>query len=104
MQRRHTHTICDGRVTRFAELFVDTGRASFGRIYEAPGRIYEAVGPYEVSASRSEVMVHHARIAHPKRLQEFLRAIDAAWAEHEYLLACDGRPRDYDNGEPRDCA
>jgi hypothetical protein len=97
MQRRHTHTICDGRVTRFAESFVDTGRGAFGRIYEA-------VGPYEISASRSEVMVHHARIAHPKRLSEFVAALEAAWNEHEHLLACDGRPKDGDNGEPRDCA
>jgi hypothetical protein len=97
MQRKHHHTICDGRVAYFAETFVATGHAAFGRIYEA-------VGPYEVSASRYAVMVHHATIAHPKRLPEFVRALEAAWAEHEYLLACDGRPKDDDKGEPRDCA
>jgi hypothetical protein len=98
MQRRHTHTIRDGRVTRFAESFTGTGRDAFGRIYED-----EAVGPYEVSASRSEVRVHYARIAHPNRLPEFVAALEAAWNEHEHLLACDGRPKDGDNGEPRDC-
>ena len=89
MQRSHRHTIMDGRVVTFAREF-------------QAGLVQDPLGPYEVSASRNAVIIHHATITDASTCQEFKRAVDLAFKEMAYLQRCNGRPDDDDDGEPRD--
>lgn len=54
MKRCSRITICDGEVVTFAEGF----EMRDGIL----GPFYEAIGPYEISVSRNQVMVHRATL------------------------------------------
>jgi hypothetical protein len=62
-------TVCDGEVVTFATEFVTRDSPLGGN---------DAHGPFEVSASRSAVMVHYADCRDADQTAALLRAINAA--------------------------
>ena len=72
------HTIMDGQVRSYARHWDDC----------------EAEGPYEVSASRNKVMVHHAGLKDEVDFEEFTACLKQAKKDMQMLRACNGRPRD----------
>jgi hypothetical protein len=67
---RKRHTIMDGEVVTFATDFSQT-KGVFGPIDKAEG-------PFEVSASRNAVLVHHAELCSDTDVAQFLEAVQAA--------------------------
>lgn len=77
------HTIMDGRVVTYSTSFERNGLVPEGK---------KAAGHFEISASRSGVIVHRAAIETDWHLQTFLAAIHMANKMHRELAKCHGRP------------
>ena len=72
------HTIMDGQVRSYAAAWGDDGS--------------RAIGPFEVSASRNAVMVHHANLRGAEDISLFEACLSQAVADMRMLYSCDGRP------------
>lgn len=70
VEQRSRHTIMDGKVLMFATSFEDR-QGAFGETADARG-------PFEVSASRNAVVVHHADLHSDEAVAAFLKAIELA--------------------------
>ena len=77
IERRTRHTIMSGEVVTFAMGFSSRPGAF--------GDLHEAKAPFEVSASRDAVVVHHASLGSDEALERFIEAVREAQKEARRL-------------------
>lgn len=82
IESRKRHTIMDGSVVMFATAF-DESKGALGKSYDARG-------PFEVSASRNAVIVHHADCRTSEHVDALIQAVRNAAAQAR-MLAHDDR-------------
>lgn len=84
---RSSHvTACSGEIVTFAPHF-NRHQGPFS------GYTYEPFGFYEISASDKTVLVHHAIMDHPEELEEFCKAMRAAYSAHNTLRTSKNKAR-----------
>jgi hypothetical protein len=80
-ERRTRHTIMDGEVVMFATDFESRPGVL--------GDVHEPQGPFEISASRNQVVVHRAGLSSDTAVELFVTAIRQAQREAHRLTSAD---------------